>query len=104
MDILLKVFSYASTVIDKEPIYEEDIINILVTGFSFSGLLVLLLNVGIVFFISKRNKDKIDSIELVLKSAVEGEISARKISKYKITISILLVIVLMKCFHNFKVW
>lgn len=74
----IEAFMYGTTTdIDKEPIDEDDVIDALVTGFTLSGLLVVLLSAVIVAYMSKRNQEKIDCIERVLKLAAEGNLSAR---------------------------
>ncbi|HIF9334926.1 TPA: sensor histidine kinase [Photobacterium damselae] len=74
----IEAFMYGTTTeIDKEPIDEDDVIDALVTGFTLSGLLVVLLSGIIVAYMSKRNQKKIDCIERVLKLAAEGNLSAR---------------------------
>ncbi|HIF9193206.1 TPA: sensor histidine kinase [Photobacterium damselae] len=74
----IEAFMYGTTIeIDKEPIDEDDVLNALVTGFTLSGLLVVLLSGIIVAHMSKRNLKKIDCIERVLKLAAEGNLSAR---------------------------
>ncbi|WP_318468377.1 sensor histidine kinase [Photobacterium leiognathi] len=74
----IEAFMHGTAIeIDKEPIDENDVIDTLVTGFILSGLLVVLLSGVIVANISKRNQEKIDCIERVLKSAAEGNLSAR---------------------------
>ncbi|WP_305816408.1 sensor histidine kinase [Photobacterium leiognathi] len=74
----IEAFMYGTTTeIDKEPIDEDDVIDALVTGFTLSGLLVVLLSGVIVAYMSKRNQEKVDCIERVLKLAAEGNLSAR---------------------------
>ncbi|MGR5227262.1 ATP-binding protein [Photobacterium damselae] len=74
----IQAFMYGTTTeIDKEPIDEDDVIDVLATGFTLSGLLVILLSSAIVAYMSKQNQEKIDCIERVLKSAAEGNLSAR---------------------------
>ncbi|WP_199189334.1 cell wall metabolism sensor histidine kinase WalK [Photobacterium sp. GB-56] len=74
----IEAFMYGMTTeIDKEPIDEDDVIDVLVTGFTLSGILVVLLSGVIVTYMSKRNQEKIDRIEHVLKMASEGNLSAR---------------------------
>lgn len=74
----IEAFMYGTTTdIDKEPIDEDDVIDVLVTGFTLSGLLVVLLSGVIVAYMSKRNQEKIDCIERVLKLAAEGNLSVR---------------------------
>ena len=66
-----------TTEIEKEPIDEDDVIDVLVTGFTLSGILVVLFSVGIVTYMTKRNQAKINCIEQVLREAAEGNLSAR---------------------------
>ncbi|PSU95826.1 two-component sensor histidine kinase [Photobacterium kishitanii] len=63
--------------IDKEPIDEDDVIDVLVTGFTLSGILVVLFSSAIVIYMTRRNQSKIDRIEAVLRAAADGELSAR---------------------------
>ncbi|MCG3885597.1 HAMP domain-containing histidine kinase [Photobacterium leiognathi] len=74
----IEAFMYGTTTeIDKEPIDEDDVVDALVTGFTLSGLLVVLLSSVIITYMSKRNQEKIDCIERVLKLAAEGNLSSR---------------------------
>ncbi|MCD9495945.1 sensor histidine kinase [Photobacterium carnosum] len=66
-----------TTEINKEPIDEDDIIDVLATGFILSGILVVLFSSAIVIYMTRRNQSKIDRIEKVLRAAADGELSAR---------------------------
>ncbi|MEC6833392.1 HAMP domain-containing sensor histidine kinase [Photobacterium toruni] len=66
-----------TTEINKEPIDEDDVIDVLATGFILSGILVVLFSSAIVIYMTRRNQSKIDRIEKVLRAAADGELSAR---------------------------
>ncbi|WP_297479404.1 HAMP domain-containing sensor histidine kinase [uncultured Photobacterium sp.] len=66
-----------TTEINKEPIDEDDVIDVLATGFILSGILVVLCSSAIVIYMTRRNQAKIDRIETVLRAAADGELSAR---------------------------
>ncbi|MEC6824409.1 HAMP domain-containing sensor histidine kinase [Photobacterium piscicola] len=66
-----------TTEINKEPIDEDDVIDVLATGFILSGILVVLCSSAIVIYMTRRNQTKIDRIETVLRAAADGELSAR---------------------------
>ncbi|MEC6798953.1 HAMP domain-containing sensor histidine kinase [Photobacterium sp. S4TG1] len=66
-----------TTEINKEPIDEDDVIDVLATGFILSGILVILCSSAIVIYMTRRNQAKIDRIETVLRAAADGELSAR---------------------------
>lgn len=66
-----------TTEINKEPIDEDDVIDVLATGFILSGILVVLFSSAIVIYMTRRNQAKIDRIETVLRAAADGELSAR---------------------------
>lgn len=66
-----------TTELNKEPIDEDDVIDVLATGFILSGILVVLCSSAIVIYMTRRNQAKIDRIETVLRAAADGELSAR---------------------------
>ena len=66
-----------TTKINKEPIDEDDVIDVLATGFILSGILVVLFSSAIVISMTRRNQSKIDRIEKVLHAAANGKLSAR---------------------------
>lgn len=69
--------------IDKNPIEDDDVIAVLATGFTLSGLLVVLFSTAIVIYMTKLNQSKMNRIEQVLRSAANGELSARTQMSHK---------------------
>ncbi len=66
-----------SRTIDDDPIDDDDVLEIMTSGFILSGLLALLFTSGIVTLLSRYSQKRISRIEHVLNSAAEGDLSAR---------------------------
>lgn len=62
---------------DDDPIDDDEILDILTTGFVVSGLLVSILSAFTVGFFSRQSQRRISKIEHVLQAAAEGTLSAR---------------------------
>ena len=72
----------SSSRIDDDPIDDDDVMEIMTSGFILSGLLSLLITSGIVTLLSRYSQRRISRIELVLSSAADGNLSARTGEKH----------------------
>ncbi|MCF1439024.1 MAG: HAMP domain-containing histidine kinase, partial [Shewanella sp.] len=70
--------------IDDDPIDDDDILEIMATGFVLSGVLVSMLTIAIVVAMSRASGRRIHRIEQVLTEVAEGNLAARTGEKYKL--------------------
>ncbi|MBW8185968.1 HAMP domain-containing histidine kinase [Shewanella sp. NR704-98] len=63
--------------IDDDPIEDDDIIAVLISGFILAGVLVSLFTIAIVVAMSRLSQHRISRIEQVLNAAADGDLSAR---------------------------
>lgn len=68
--------------VDDDPIEDDDVIDILKTGFVLSGFLVSLLTIAVVAYFSRQSQSRINKIEQVLNLAAEGNLGARTGEKH----------------------
>ncbi|MBV7297215.1 sensor histidine kinase [Enterovibrio paralichthyis] len=70
--------------IDDDPIDDEDILTVLMSGFVLAGVLVSLFTVALIVAMSRHSQKRITRIEQVLAQAAEGDLSARTGERYTV--------------------